>query len=165
MGSAISRGDTSQAYHVLQVRRFLFPIHSTLLLNAFFRCKSTLTMIFLQVTPNSPGEKAGLACFFDFIVAANENVLVRLLSSQGPPRILNSALQHSISNLTSIGGLEDTCLTSPQNFASSDPQSFCCALQWLLIPLEQRRFNVCRHPDLKHQRAGEASCFQRFEQH
>ena len=35
----------------------------------------------IKVAPNSPGEKAGIEPFFDYIVAVNEHVLVRLSSS------------------------------------------------------------------------------------
>jgi hypothetical protein len=45
MGAATSKADGESAYHIL------------------------------QVTPNSPGEKAGLVSFFDFILSANNQVL------------------------------------------------------------------------------------------
>lgn len=38
----------------------------------------TYLYLTLKVTQNSPGEKAGLVSFFDFIISANGQLLVRI---------------------------------------------------------------------------------------
>lgn len=68
MGSSQSveiPGGGTEGYHVLRVSEFRFSLHG----KRFLSTSSLVFLFLLQVQNNSPGSKAGLEAFFDFIVA------------------------------------------------------------------------------------------------